>query len=421
MLKLLPKLTYNLSVNHNYMKILFVNPVGIIGGAERVLLTIFSVLQTDQPDIQLHLIVGTDGALVKSAEQLGVQVKILPLPQEVLQLGDSALKGNSRVMAILRLLWRSSTALPVIRKYLGKFRQTIQEINPDLIHSNGIKTHLLTGLLGLNSIPIIWHIHDFYSTRPLMAKILRWISNRATAGIAITEAVAVDTRKTLPNLPIEVIYNSVDVDYFSPGTANLPVDTIKVGLVATFARWKGHDVFLEAAANLIREQPNLNVRFYIVGGAIYETKGSQFSEQELRELASGLQIADKVEFLGFQQNIAEIYRWLDIVIHASTQPEPFGLAIVEAMACGKPVIVSQSGGAAELFTHNYDAVGFTPGDSTALASAILHLIDNPEFCKSLSKNARSTVIKRFNHQHLATQILTFYNSIITSKTPRPSA
>lgn len=403
------------------MKVLFVNPVGIIGGAERALLTILAVLRTDQPNIQLYLIVGTDGALVKSAQELGVQVKILPLPQDVLQLGDSALKGNSRVMAILMLLWRALTAFPAIRKYLGEFRQTIQDINPDLIHSNGIKTHLLTGLLNLNSLPIIWHIHDFYSTRPLMAKILKLISNRATAGIAITKAVAVDAKKTLPNLPIEVIYNSVDVNYFSPGTANLPVDIIKIGLVATFARWKGHDVFLEAAAHILREQPNLNVRFYIVGGAIYETKGSQFSEQELRELASRLQIADQVEFLGFQQNIAEIYRWLDIVIHASTQPEPFGLAIVEAMACGKPVIVSQAGGAAELFTHNYDAVGVPPGDRTALASAILQLIDNPEFRKSLSENARSTVIKRFNHEHLSKQILTLYNSILTSKTTRLSA
>jgi glycosyltransferase involved in cell wall biosynthesis len=393
------------------MKVLFVNPVGIIGGAERALLTILAALQTAQPNIQLHLIVGTDGALVKSAVELGVQVTILPLPQEILQLGDSALKGNSRLMTILILLWRSLATLPAINKYLAEFRQTIQEINPNLIHSNGIKTHLLTGLLDLNSVPIIWHIHDFYSTRPLIAKVLRCLSNRATAGIAITEAVAIDTRKTLPNLPIKVIYNSVDVNYFSPGTTNLPVDTIKIGLVATFARWKGHDVFLKAAANLLREHPNLNVHFYIVGGAIYETKGSQFSEQELRELSSTLQIANKVEFLGFQQNIADIYRWLDIVIHASTQPEPFGLAIVEAMACKKPVIVSQAGGAAELFTHNYDAVGVPPGDSAALASAILHLIDNPKLCKSLSENARSTVIKRFNHQHLATQILTLYNSI----------
>jgi glycosyltransferase involved in cell wall biosynthesis len=62
------------------------------------------------------------------------------------------------------------------------------------------------------------------------------------------------------------------------------------------------------------------------------------------------------------------------------------------MACGKPVIVSRSGGAAELFTDNYDAVGVQPGDSSALASAIQHLIDNPDLCKRLSENARNTVL-----------------------------
>jgi glycosyltransferase involved in cell wall biosynthesis len=233
-------------------------------------------------------------------------------------------------------------------------------------------------------------------------------------------------------LPIEVIYNSVDINYFSPGLPNLnrlvippdkltsPVEPIRIGLVATFARWKGHDIFLEAAAQVIRDRkaaslrehrPDLNVRFYVVGGAIYKTKGSQFSEEELRELVSVLQIEDKVDFIGFQQNIAEVYRWLDIVVHASTQPEPFGLAIVEAMACGKPVIVSQAGGAAELFTHNYDAVGVPPGDRTALASAIQHLIDNPHQRKCLSENARSTVLNRFSHDRLGEQVLAVYKRL----------
>ena len=102
--------------------------------------------------------------------------------------------------------------------------------------------------------------------------------------------------------------------------------------------------------------------------------------------------------MGFQQSIVEIYRWLDIVVHASTQPEPFGLAIVEAMACGKPVIVSQAGGAAELFTHNYDAVGVPLGEPAALASAIEYLLDNPNQRQSLSENARLTVTQRFSDQ-----------------------
>ena len=344
------------------MKIVFVNPVGAIGGAERLLLTMFATMQTAQPNLQLHLIVGTDGPLIESAQNLGVQVKVLKLPDQVNQLGDSALKGNSKVIAVLKLLFKLGILLPYAWQYLGEFRRVLCELNPDLIHSNGIKANLLTALAGVRGVPVIWHIHDFYSSRPLMAQALRWASSRATGAIAISEAVAQDARTTLPHLPIEIVYNAVDVNYFSPSPPSRPSASLplQVGLVATFARWKGHDIFLSAAGRIVRSRPELNVRFCIVGGPIYKTQGSQFSQQELRNSASRLGIEDNVDFLGFQQNIVEIYRWLDIVVHASTQPEPFGLAIVEAMACGKPVIVSQAGGAAELFTHNYDAVGVPP-------------------------------------------------------------
>jgi glycosyltransferase involved in cell wall biosynthesis len=458
------------------MRIVFVNPVGAIGGAERALLTILAAVRTARPNLQLHLIVGTDGPLIGAAQNLGVQVKLLKLPDQLNQLGDSALKGNFQSpkeiqgntktdsyrkrttngrLALLSTIFRVTKILPSLARYLGEFRRTIREIDPDLIHSNGIKTHLLTALAGSMNVPVVWHIHDFYGSRPLMARALRWMSHSAAIGIAISEAVAEDARATLPRLPIEVVYNSVDVNYFSPEVAvradlaDLPVekqrskqnpplprsntpsdtlvspnDTIRVGLVATYARWKGHDVFLEAAARIVRDREAAsprehreaaspkehrpNVRFYIIGSPIYQTQGSQFSEQELRELTSVLQIADNVEFIGFQENIAEVYRWLDIVVHASTQPEPFGLAIIEAMACAKPTIVSQAGGAAELFTHNYDAVGVQPGDRAALASAIQHLIDNPALRKSLSENARSTVLKRFSHERLGEQILAAY-------------
>lgn len=416
------------------MKIVFVNPVGVIGGAERVLLTTLAALKATKPSINIYLIVCTTGPLVEQAQQLGVQVKVLSLPEQVNQLGDSAFKSKNPVITRLSLLVRVGIMLPALQQYLQNFRQVIQAINPDLIHSNGIKTHLLTGLAGLKSVPIIWHIHDFYSTRPLMAGILRWMSDRATSGIAISEAVAQDARTILPRLPIDTIYNTVDINYFSPKQAvaanvaniNKPIpelnhlfstntlasNTIRVGLVATFARWKGHDIFLDAAAQVIRNCPELNVRFYIIGSPIYQTKGSQFTQQELQEKAAALQIADKVEFIRFQSNIAEVYRCLDIVVHASTQPEPFGLAIVEAMACGKPVIVSNAGGAAELFTDNYDAMGLPPGDRTALATAIQLLIERPELRQRLSENARATVLKRFSSDRLGEQILGIYEQFM---------
>ncbi|MEH1847911.1 MAG: glycosyltransferase family 4 protein [Nostoc sp.] len=388
------------------MKIVFVNPVGVIGGGERVLLTILSTLNT-QPNIQLHLIVSTDGALIEQAQKLGIQVTLLKLPEELNQLGDSAFKGNNKAIAIFILLLRLVKMLPSIGKYLREFGRSLRELKPDLIHSNGIKTHVLTALVRVKGVPLIWHIHDFYSSRPLIAQVLKRLSDRATLGIAISQAVAQDAISLLPNLPIKVIYNAIDVNYFSPVPPVLHLP-LRVGLVATFARWKGHDIFIKAIGNIVRSHPDLNVHFYIIGGAIYQTRGSQFSEQELKNQASDIGIADKIDFLGFQQDIAEIYRWLDIVVHASTQPEPFGLAIIEAMACGKPVIVSQAGGATELFTHNYDAIGVLPGEPIALAAAILDLLKKPEKRQIISANARLTAIERFSHEHLYQQILAVY-------------
>lgn len=398
-------------------KILFVNPVGIIGGAERVLLAVMAALQRENPELGLYLIVGAGGPLVERAEELGVKVQILPLPNSLLQLGDSTLKQDSRIQSILKLLSRITASLIDLKKYLAKYKQAIVDINPDLIHSNGIKTHLLTSLLNLQNIPIVWHVHDFYSYRPFNAKILKLFSRRANAGIAISQAVAADVEKTLPNLKTQVIYNAIDINYFAPSKNSPQLSsavntTIRIGLVATFARWKGHDIFLQAAAKVINTLPHLDIKFCIVGGAIYQTQGSQFLEEELRDLANSLNILDKVEFWGFQQDIAAVYNQLDIVVHASTQPEPLGMAIIEAMSCAKPVIVSQAGGAAELFTHDYDAIGFELGNAGALAAAIKYLVENPQQREYLSQNARKTAVLRFSQERLGQQILNLYCKIL---------
>src|SRR5262249_6512275 len=150
--------------------------------------------------------------------------------------------------------------------------------------------HLLTHLARLRRSLVVWHIHDFLTLRPLMARALRWTCGAAQGALAISQAVAQDARHVLRRLPIAVIPNGVDTTRFAPGPcdgrrldelAGLPPaapDTVRVGLVATYARWKGHEVFLQAAARLAREA--LPVRFYIVGGPIYQTAGSQWSEAE---------------------------------------------------------------------------------------------------------------------------------------------
>jgi glycosyltransferase involved in cell wall biosynthesis len=101
-------------------------------------------------------------------------------------------------------------------------------------------------------------------------------------------------------------------------------------------------------------------------------------------------------------------------VHASTRPEPFGLTIVEAMACARPVIVAREGGAAELFTHDRDAFGVPPRDAEALARAILTLAEEPERRARLGEQARHTVLERFTRARLGRQALATYRRLAAS-------
>jgi glycosyltransferase involved in cell wall biosynthesis len=174
---------------------------------------------------------------------------------------------------------------------------------------------------------------------------------------------------------------------------------------------KGHSVFLEALSLL---PLSLAVRGYIIGGALYETDGSQYAVDELRRLAARLGISHKIGFTGFVEEPASAMRALDIVVHASTRPEPFGLVIVEAMACGRAVIVSQAGGVAEIVATGEDAMGHAPGDAAGLAERIAQLATDAHLRARLGKAGRATAERRFDRARMATDLIPIYREVALS-------
>jgi glycosyltransferase involved in cell wall biosynthesis len=243
--------------------------------------------------------------------------------------------------------------------------------------------------------------------------------------VAISNSVAADARTILPSVPVTTIFNAIDLDRFAPGPGDgseldrraglppAPEGTLRVGLVATYARWKGHLTVLDAAARLCAEAPNLPIRWYIVGGPIYHT-AAQFTTEELRTEVVKRGLVDRVGFAGFTADTPAVYRSLDLVVHASTLPEPFGLTIAEAMACGRPVVVSAAGGAAELFIDGTDALGFAPGNVIELAAAVRKLAENPDLGQRLSVVARRTAEARFDARQYGPQLLSLYRSLLSS-------
>ena len=107
-------------------------------------------------------------------------------------------------------------------------------------------------------------------------------------------------------------------------------------------------------------------------------------------------------------DIAAAIRTLDVVVHASTKPEPFGMVIAEAMACGKPVIVSNAGGAAELFEDGLTGLAHTPGDTAALARQIERLVSDKELRLRLGENGYASVRVRFQASDMAKRFAELY-------------
>jgi len=405
------------------MRVVYLNPSGQMGGAEMSLMDLLVSMRAAEPHWQLCVVIGEDGPLVNQAKAAGAQVILAPFPRALARLGDS---GNGPI----RALWSCLQAAPGTMRYAWNLRRTLRELEPDIVHTNGFKMHVLGAWAHPGSTPVIWHVRDYVSTRPLMQRLLRLLAGRCAAAIGNSHSVARDIQNVCgTRLETLCIYNAIDLKRYSPlgdkmdldslaGLPPAPRDTVRIGLAATMAHWKGHAVFLRALARLPQDLP---YRAYVIGGAIYQTENSQRTLDELRALAAGLGIAEKVGFTGYVADTAGAIRALDILVHASTQPEPFGRVIAEGMACGRAVICSAAGGAAELIVDGQDALAHPPGDDAALAERITLLARDPELRARLGRAARTSAELRFERSRLSEEVVPLYQRLTGHPAPRAEA
>ena len=409
---------------HSELKIVYLNTTGELGGAEICLLDLLAVLLAARPNWKLRVIAGEDGSMRTSVAALGVPCDVLPLSKALTLIGDSALPlamPRRRVLSHLGLAARCPEVALATVSYLARLRRWLRANTPDCLHTNAMKAHLLGAWAAPRGLPVVWHLHDYVGSRPLMAHLLRWSVRRPLTAVGVSRSVAHDARCALGvRVPVRTIYNGVDLARFVPGpgdgdrldaAAGLPVappGTIRVGLVATFARWKGQDIFLEAAARVPADRP---CRFYVIGGPIYSLERLTVYAQRTAPRAANLGLGNRLGFTGFLGDSATTLRALDLVIHASTRPEPFGRVIIEAMACGRAVIAAPLGGAAELIDDGVSALACPPGDPSALSAAMVALIDQAEFRGLLATGGRAIVQARFGRERLLAPWTALYEGL----------
>ena len=399
------------------MKIVFLNPSGELGGAETALLDLMAAVRLARPSWALSLVASAPGPLHERASALGIPSIALTFPEPLARVGEWANRRSP--WAWLRFAACASRASIPAVGYARILRRRLGEMRPDVVHTNGLKMHLLGALCAPRGARLVWHLHDYPDARPLSALALRAHASRCSIAIANSDSVAAHARRLFGSrLGVRTVHNAVDLDRFRPDGHSLDLDAlaalpplpssaIRIGLVATFARWKGHDVFLKALRHV---RAAAQVRGYVIGGPIYRTSGSQFSVAELRAIAHAEGLSNtSVGFVGHVDDVPGALRALDIVVHASVEPEPFGLAVAEAMACGRPVIVSDAGGAAEIATGG--AIFHRPGDARDLAARLSELINQPELRTSLAASGRTAAIRLFARQRLADALTPIYEMV----------
>ena len=383
------------------MHIVFLNVTGSLGGAEQVLLTLIRTLRRSRPEWHFTVVMGDAGPLAEAVTAAGGAFSILPFPDKLKTLGDWGVVGK------WTLGLRIGGAVLAVLRYRAALRRKLLTLAPNVVQSNGFKMHLMGALACPNQMRLIWHVHDFVSTRAAMKTLLRWCSGRPQAIAAISPPVA-DDWKCVVRYParVQTVWNAIDLERYSPSAkppSAKPFDkyVARIGLVATFARWKGHEVFLRALTMLPRDLP---WQAAIIGGEVYNRVASQFSESELRQLCAHLGLAAKVEFTGFLVDAAAAIGTLDIVVHASTEPEPFGLVIAEGMAAGKAVVTSSN----TLVTDGVDGLLHTRGDAVSLAGALERLLRDVDLRARLGQQARQTAERQFQPARMVGEFLELY-------------
>ena len=361
-----------------------------LGGAERSLLDLLNELKS----IPKEFVVITpkdQGPLIDCLDKTNIRHITLKLPSWYLKV--------SRKRTSYTILYTPFLILYSLL-YLTKIHRLFKKENIKKVHSTGLKYHLLFGLYAKfnKTVEITIHIRDIINNS-MLKKIFLFFAKSENIHFISNSRV---TAQSLQPCPSKVIYNG-----FSPvskndrkaslkQTLNISETSFLVGIVGVIARWKGQREFILMAQKLLLNHQNLH--FLIVGSEIYDTDGDIGELKSLKELAVNCGITENIHFLKFQKNIYDIYHGLDILVHSSIAPEPFGRVIVEAMLCGCAVTASDQAGPTEIITHNVDGLLHKPGQINSMAENVERLINDSSLRFNLSKKAKDKV-KLFSMQN----------------------
>jgi glycosyltransferase involved in cell wall biosynthesis len=285
-----------------------------------------------------------------------------------------------------------------------------------LVHTHHLGQLLYGGVAGrLAGAKVVHTEHDFYSLqRRRLQRLLRVLSGLTNAVTGVTESVTAFLQDQVGIRPskLRTIRNGVNLPRFR-SAMSVPRSElgwgeadVVIGCVARLEPEKGHEILLEAFRLLRRRSEG--VRLLLIGD------GTEI--RKLKDLVNSCGYGDSIRFVGLRMDIPELLATCDIVALASLN-EGLPMALLEAMAAGKPVVASRVGGLPQLLGEGKYGLLVPPGDPVALADALERLVHDQARREEVGTAAQDMVSTQYAFERTVQQYRALYRSALSHAAP----
>jgi glycosyltransferase involved in cell wall biosynthesis len=390
------------------MKILFVNHTAAASGAELALMRLIEALRAEHT---VALACPSGGPLADRADAAGIR-----------RFGVPPFEASLRPHPL-------QTPVGVARLGAGgvALAREARRFGADLVHANTPRAGLMGAVaLRLGGPPLVVRAHEDVPPRGLGRLVKATLVRSAGAVVTVSQDTARRFNEGLDRPLATHVYNSFDRARFDPDRVppaplrdelRIAADAPLLAQVAQITPWKGQDTSIRALGRL-RDQ-GVEAHLLIVGDVEFAGPSVRYDNRaylrELHELVAGLGLRGSVHFLGRRSDVPGILRASDLSLLPSWD-EPFANVMLESMAIGKPLLVTQAGGAPELVEDGVSGRLLPPKRPEAWAEAIRELLADPPAIAAMGAHARRAT-ERFNDEAHARDMLAVYARVLGRPQP----
>lgn len=390
-------------------KILFIeaNRDGTVGGSYYIILYI--VQRLDKTKYEPHILFCQENELIPEFKKVTPHVYVNnfgPSGSEPVNDFDDLIKWP------YRFLKQTILKQP-------KLKQIINKIKPDLVHLiNGYHSmHEWMLACYLHGIKVV--AHDQGTTYPCSFRtklFVRFLDAIISCSDSFKNNVI---RQNLKVKRLIRIYNGLDIEQFKNKINCQNINNIVqefdikkeqpiIGIVGNIMRWKGQIVVLQAIKEIKNFYPD--IKCLIIGKVALR---SETYKQELDKYIIDNNLKNNITFTGFRNDVPGVLSLLDIMIHASIEPEPFGMVLLEGMAMQKPIIATKAGGPVEIIADGETGMLVPMNNPNKMAEAIIYLLSNKNKRIEMGEKGRKRLIEMFSKDKMVDEIEKLYKDIFT--------